>query len=188
MGTSSDSRAASPRTAPQAETLIEAATSDTGPILHLHEIDRLGTLDIFRQIEIPPLVGQELSRFGLGPTRLAELGLPNVEVSPVDEPVWKKFLRESASRIQPADAQVAVLASKLGEKQPVLTDDLALRRVVEGRGGIVVGSVGILVRAYKAWKWEKSQLREAVDLLFSKSTLHISPAFRGYVQSLLKRL
>ena len=188
MATSSDSRAASPRTAPQAEALIEAATSDTGPILHLHEIDRLGSLEIFRQIEIPPLVRQELSHFELGPARLSELGLPNVAVSPVEEPVWKKLLRESTPRIQPADAQVAVLASKLGEQRPVLTDDLALRRIVEGRGGIAVGSVGILVRAYKAWRWEKSQLRESVDLLFSKSTLHISPAFRGYVQSLLKRL
>ena len=109
-------------------------------------------------------------------------------MSPVEEPVWKKLLRESAPRIQPADAQVAVLAGKLGEQRPVLTDDLALRRIVEGRGGIAVGSVGILVRAYKAWRWEKSQLGDAVDLLFSKSTLHISPAFRGYVQSLLKRL
>ena len=75
--------------------LIEAATSDTGPILHLHEIDCLGALQIFRRIEIPPLVEQELSHFGLGYARLGELGLSNVAVSPVDEPAWKKLWPDS---------------------------------------------------------------------------------------------
>ena len=99
MATSSDSEAASPGTAAKAETLIEAATSDTGPILHLHEIDRLSALEVFRQIELPPLVGQELSHFGLEPTRLGELGLPNVTVLPVEELAWKKIFRENAPRM-----------------------------------------------------------------------------------------
>ena len=109
-------------------------------------------------------------------------------MSPVEEPIWQKLLRDSEPQIHPADAQVAALASERGQHRPVLTDDLALRRVVEKRDGLVVGSVGVLVRAYKAWGWEKSRLHESVDLLFSQSTLHISPAFRGYVNSLLAKL
>ncbi len=46
------------------------AISDTGPILHLSEIDKLSSLNIFEQIYIPTLVAAELEHFDLKPNRL----------------------------------------------------------------------------------------------------------------------
>ena len=69
---------------------------------------------------------------------------------------------------------------------PVLTDDLALRRQLEAHGALVVGSVGILIRAYRQQLMSKIQLENAIDSLFDESSLHLSPAFRVYVRQLLK--
>ena len=41
------------------------AISDTGPILHLHEIGKLFTLNVFERLYIPGLVAEELGRYGL---------------------------------------------------------------------------------------------------------------------------
>jgi len=41
------------------------AISDTGPILHLHEIGKLFTLNVFERLYIPRLVADELGRYGL---------------------------------------------------------------------------------------------------------------------------
>jgi len=41
------------------------AVSDTGPILHLHEINRLYALSVFERLLIPALVAEELKSYGL---------------------------------------------------------------------------------------------------------------------------
>jgi len=70
----------------------------------------------------------------------------------------------------------------------VLTDDLALRRRLENQGVTVVGSVGVLVRAYTTGRIRRDELEGAVDTLFTISTLHLSRAFRAYVRHLLANL
>ena len=81
-----------------------------------------------------------------------------------------------------------VLAHDDGFRKPVLTDELALRHRLEASGAVVTGSVGILVRAYKTRRLTRTQLENAVDALFTDSTLHLSRAFRAYVRPLLASL
>lgn len=164
------------------------AISDTGPILHLHEIGQLRALGVFTDLTVPGLVVEELRIYGLDPVSLGVPGL-NVSVVPVDEARRNRMLTEGGEPpLHPADAEVFVLAHDDGFQKPVLTDDLALRRRLEASGAVVTGSIGILVRACKTGWLTRAQLESAVDALFTDSTLHLSRAFRAYVRQLLAGL
>ena len=167
---------------------MREAISDTGPILHLHEINRLRALGIFTHLVVPALVADELRTYGLDPASLDVPGL-SVSIVPVVETRRNQVLAEGGeSPIHPADAEVFVLAHDDGFAKRVLTDDLALRRQLEARGAVVTGSVGILVRAYKTGRLTRAELESAVDALSTESTLHLSRAFHVYVRQLLADL
>jgi predicted nucleic acid-binding protein len=90
--------------------------------------------------------------------------------------------------INPADTEVLILAHEDGFSKPILTDDMALRRELEFRGALVIGSVGLLVRAYNKALMARTDLDHAIDALFDERTLHLSSAFRGYVRKLINDL
>ena len=91
-------------------------------------------------------------------------------------------------QVQPADAQVFSLARESGFRSLVLTDDLALRRLLEGYGSPATGTVGILIRAYTVQRISRDELELAFDALFRVSTLHLGRAFRTYLRHLLSDL
>lgn len=167
---------------------VAEAISDTGPVLHLHEIACLPALGVFRHISIPDLVAAELLDRGVDPSTVDIPGLA-LQVLPVPSEVWRPLVHADGSpAIQPADAQVLALARSHGSPCPVLTDDQVLRRRLEADGTTVVGSVGILVRAYRTGRMRRDELERAVDALFARSTLHLSRAFRAYVRRLVAAL
>jgi predicted nucleic acid-binding protein len=126
--------------------------------------------------ESPPFrAGEDVNVPGLG-----------IQVVPVAGTRWRPQLQVvGAPTVHPADAQVLVLVRARAFRAPVLTDDLALRRRLEAEGAVVVGSVGILIRAYRTGLLRREDLDTAVDALFFESTLHLSRAFRAYVRRLL---
>jgi predicted nucleic acid-binding protein len=110
------------------------AITDTGPVLHLSEIGQLETLRVFDHLVMPDLVVAELRSYGL---ESSELGVPGLTVTEmtVDATDWSTVIRQSNQpAIQPADAQVFVLARASQFKMPVLTDDLSLRKRLEDEG------------------------------------------------------
>lgn len=169
---------------------VSKALSDTGPILHLHEIERLDALGVFAQIEVPARVALELERLGLPPAAIrgrlggAELVVtaPRTEQGDEGDEIGENGL------LQPADRQVLALASRSRFRLPVLTDDLALRRRVEQESGVAVGSVGLLVRSFKLGRCRRSDLDQAVEALMSRSSLHMSRPIRRYVLELIRDL
>jgi predicted nucleic acid-binding protein len=167
---------------------VREAISDTGPILHLHEIGQQAVLGIFECLIIPDLVAEELRTYGFDVAQLDIVGL-TFSLVPVAAKEWQAVVqRPEAPPIQPADAQVFVLAQASQFQQPVLTDDLTLRRHLETHGAAVVGSMGVLVRAYRMGQLQRPELEEAVEALFDQSTLHLSRAFRAYMRQLLASL
>lgn len=143
---------------------------------------------VFAHLEVPDLVAGELASYGLEVSNLGVVGL-TVRVVAVAEADWERVLRApSQAPIQPADAQVVLLARGDHFRALVLTDDFTLRRRLEDEGATAVGSVGILVRAYHGGRITRLQLDDAIDALFTRSTLHLSRAFRGYVRQLLSHL
>lgn len=164
------------------------AISDTGPILHLSEIDRLPTLAIVSPLLLPDLVVSELVARELSPQRLEAEGI-QTEIVTVETGEWQEILRETElSQIQPADAQVFALARSTGFRLLVLTDDLALRRLLEQNGATVAGSVGVLVRSYRSGRIERGELERSIEALIETSSLHLSRAFRSYIRQILTEI
>lgn len=164
------------------------AIADTGPLLHLHEIGRIESLACFDELVLPDLVAQELRAYQIDPARLGVPGL-QVTIRRIDKSAWEPIIYlANQPAIQPADAQVFILARESGHQTIVLTDDLALRRRLEKEEISVVGAVGVLVRAYTSGRLKRDELDNALDALFTTSTLHMSLAFRAYVQHLLDNL
>lgn len=166
---------------------MSEAIADAGPILHLHEIGYLQTLGIFDTLFVPDLVANEIRAYGLEPTHLGIANL-TVTIEYLADDRWKPFVTSKRPVIHPADAQILALAQLRNFSVPVLTDDLDLRRQLERQGATVVGSVGVLVRAYSKGLLRRIELDNAVDALFNQSTLHASRAFVAYVRALLDDL
>jgi hypothetical protein len=172
---------------PGARSMTEAI-SDTGPILHLHEVDQLSACSVFDHLLMPDLVVDELQTYGLDSVQLDAAGVrvTPVPVAPAD---WTAILNESGlPPLHPADGQVYVVARWHAYHLPILTDDLALRRRLEQNQALVIGTVAVLVRAYTLKRLKRVELELAVDALFSVSTLHMSRAFRTYVRRLIEAL
>ncbi|HEV7786201.1 MAG TPA: hypothetical protein VGQ28_12735 [Thermoanaerobaculia bacterium] len=163
------------------------AISDTGPVLHLQEIGKLATLVVAEPLVLPDLVVQELADRHSGATFLQKAGV-KFRISQVETSEWQEVLLTVGPKIQPADAQVFVLARAGAFKLLTLTDDLALRQILEVHGSTVVGSVGILVRAYVAGSLSRDDLANSFDSLTRDSTLHLSRSFRSYLKTLLNQL
>jgi predicted nucleic acid-binding protein len=167
---------------------VPKAIADTGPVRHLHEIRQQASLSVFDELLMPELVADELRTYGVEPSVLGVNAL-TVTIVPIAKLTWEAVINElNQPIIHPADAQVFVLAQTHHFQEPVLTDDLALRRRLENSGATVIGSVGILVRAYHTKHLNRAELDKAIDALFTISTLHMSRAFRAYVRQLLADL
>jgi len=164
---------------------VNEVIADTGPLLHLYEIDQLKALGIFPHLTIPDLVAEELQNFGIDAGQLELSGL-ETSVAIVEKDNWETVITEADQPpIQPANAQEFFLAQSNQFQQLVLTDDLALRRRLENKNATVVGSVGILVRAYTAHLLDRNELKNAVKTLCTASTLHMSSPFWAYVRHLI---
>jgi predicted nucleic acid-binding protein len=164
------------------------AICDTGPILHLHEIGCLKALGSFDALRLPNLVVEELRAYGLDLPLLASSNL-QVNVTHLQETEWSKFLNEPEQPvIHAADAQVLALAHVDEFHSVALTDDLALRRRLEQHGATVAGSIGVLVRSHSLGQLSHNELAQAIDALFTSSSLHLSRGFRAYIQQLIADL
>ena len=123
----------------------------------------------------------------MGATRLQEAGI-DFTVRGVEPLTWRTIIRDIAPQVQPADAQVFSLARASEFQSLVLTDDLALRRLLESHGGSVTGTVGILIRAYTVRSISRDEMEIAFEALFNESSLHLGRAFRAYLKHLLSDL
>lgn len=162
----------------------ELAVSDTGPVLHLVEVDLVEQLAMFDRVAVSQHVKAELRRRGALRAAAEALGdRLRVEQVKSDE-IAAQRSAFSALNLHLADLSTAALAARL-RPTVVLTDDLALRRGLEGEGFTVAGSVGVLVRALTSGRIDRAQLDKSLDRLFDGSSLHTSKAFQTRVRELL---
>jgi len=168
---------------------VDRAIADTGPILHLAEIAQLPALNIFDELLLPDLVQAELLAYGIDLAKdFPSAARPQIEIVLTESHRVAACLQETRGmHLHRADAAVLILAEETGI-EPILTDDLALRRVLEAQNRLVVGTIGILTRAYTDELITRPELDAAIEDLFRHSTLFISPSFRQVIHQLLAEL
>lgn len=154
---------------------IEEAIADSGPIIHLYEIGALSFLRLFETVHVPGAVWKEtVGKERVPVDRLEALEVvQHHEMAPAD--IGSFVDQENLDHLQSGEQECLLLLSQQNVDL-VLTDDLAVRETVKESGRTPVGSLGIIVRAYRE---EWIALHEAEQLLrelHEKSTLFVTAA------------
>lgn len=141
------------------------AVCDTGPIMHLSEIESLKTLEIFSQMIVPEEVMNELRRnkiiVKLEMVRLNSQGKDNA------------YLFANEYFLDLGEAQAIALC--IQEKADYfLTDDLEAREVAKKFKLEVHGTIGIILRAFREKILTKKEAAEKIRQLQTKSSLFIT--------------
>lgn len=157
---------------------------DSGPIIHLDELNCLHLLEDFQEILLPDTVYEEIKRYR--PLRLNDSNLPFV-LSAGTFPNNSTLI--TLCSIFSLDAgETEALA--LMEKNPqaiFLTDDASARMVAEQMGFKVHGTIGILVRSIRRNRMDPGEVLRTLRGIASQSTLYMKPSLLDEVILKLKK-
>jgi predicted nucleic acid-binding protein len=147
--------------------VINKSVSDTGPIIHLTEIDLINSLNIFSEILIPEEVSNEL--------RLSKTSVPKqIKVSGL-KPEFKDNVKVLTNQENLDLGEACAIVLAMQEKvNCFLTDDLDARNIAIKYNLEVHGTVGIVLRAFREKIINKKIAIEKVNELHSKSSLFIT--------------
>jgi predicted nucleic acid-binding protein len=148
-----------------------AAVADTGPLIHLAEVDSLMLLEVFQELHIPEAVWREAKR----PPALRS-SLVGVRRHVVDAAEVLRFTERSAlERLQVGERECLLLCSQL-DVPLLLTDDLAARDAARSLGITPVGSLGVVARAFRHGLIAADDAERRLLALAGSSTLFVTPA------------
>lgn len=139
------------------------AVSDTGPIIHLDEINALDLLSVVDQLLVPQTVYEELEEGGV-PAALESLSYDLVTAD-------TKGFNEA---LDPGETAALAVASK--HSGVLLTDDLEARDAAESHDIEVHGSVGVIILAYHQGHIEKPRAIGLMRSLQTETSLFIADA------------
>ena len=147
--------------------MARKVVSNTGPIIHLTEIDLINALDIFERIIIPEEVANELKKNNISiPKRIKVIKI---------EPQWKDTIKIIANQHNINDGETHAIALSLQEKADYfITDDLDARSAAKRYNLEVHGTLGIILRAFKEKIIDFERAIEKVRELKTESSLFIT--------------
>jgi predicted nucleic acid-binding protein len=154
------------------------AVSNTGPIIHLTEINLIKAFDIFSQIIIPEEVEKELKNNQIVISRKIKIRrlLPDFKD--------RVKILTNQENLDLGEAFAIVLAMQENADY-FLTDDLDARNVAVKYNLEVHGTIGIILRAFKNKIIDKKTAIEKVNDLYSKSSLFIT---RDLIQQVINAI
>jgi len=146
--------------------------TDSGPIIHLAEVGAQFVWGVFSEVWLPAVVEEEVTRYRR----------PGFDT--IDD---KRFKRESNRKGVLRVAGILKVSHSLGMNDAevlaqaiiskadiLLTDDLELRETSKREGITPVGTIGILLRAFRERLCGKEQLFEILDRICRDSSLYIT--------------
>lgn len=142
---------------------VIVAVADTGPIIHLGEIDSLDLFSVVDKLLIPETVYEELQAGGL-PSELADIDYQLVEAT--DKSKWSDSDLDAG--------EIAALAVASGEDAVLLTDDLDARRAATDADIEVHGSIGLIALAHTRGKLDRPTAAVRMRALQEQTSLFIT--------------
>lgn len=156
--------------------MTPAAVCDTGPLIHLAEIDALSLLTDFDELGIPDRVFAELQDGPL-PSGLANLAYERQTPDPG---------RLDEDTLDPGETAALALAIERDDAV-LLTDDLAARERATELNVEVHGSIGVLVFAYANDRLSRDEAVQQMRALQRETSLFVSIAVVERGISMLER-
>lgn len=153
----------------------DIAVADAGPLIHLYEIGCLSLLRIFEALHLPDAVWKKTVEQQR--VEAAEvLGLGNVRRHTLLQAQVSRFIRENdLKELQAGEAECLHLC-KLTGAPILLTDDLAVREAAKRLHLKPVGSLGIVVRAYRLGHIALADAERHIADLYDVSSLFVTRA------------
>lgn len=153
---------------------MEAAV-DAGPLIHLHEIGGLTLLNVFDRLHVPEVVWTEAVGRGRVPEAVIT-ALHHVERYKVSRRKVTAFIdQQGLTHLHAGEQACLYLCREALPISLILTDDLAVREVAHELGLIPVGSLGIVVRAYRLGRIAMNEAERFILNLQDQNTLFVTP-------------
>lgn len=151
------------------------AVADAGPLIHLTEIGCLSLLRIFDRLSIADAVWSEAITQGSVPqTDVLALGI--VQRHALSHSLVMPFIQQnSLERLQAGEQECLFLCQHIGVSV-LLTDDLAVREAAKRLHLTPVGSLGIIVRAYRVGQLSLADAERHLNDLDVVSSLFVTRA------------
>ncbi|WP_049899239.1 nucleic acid-binding protein [Halococcus agarilyticus] len=141
-----------------------AAVADTGPLIHLAEVDALSLLSTIDDLSVPKIVHDELTVGGV-PNELGDVEYALVDVT-VDE-------RET-DRLDPGETAALAIAAE--RDAVLLTDDLAAREAAAEAGIEVHGSIGVIALGHARRRLDRDEAAALMRALQRETSLFVTDA------------
>ena len=163
---------------------LRIAVIDSGPIIHLTEIGCLSLLQIFSTLHIPDAIWHET----VGQGRVLQDDLQKINIfkrHTLSADEINKFTTEKGlKKLDDGERECLYLCRQISVRL-ILTDDLAVRDAANLLNIIPVGSLGIVVKAYKSEQISLSEAERIINALYDISSLFVT---RAIVEIAIKEL
>ena len=154
---------------------LKAVVVDAGPLIHLAEISCLKFLNIFDALHIPEAVWLETVAQG----RLSHSELSTLQSiqrhSPLSSEV-EQFVKENRLLHLHAGEQECLFVCLSQGISMLLTDDMAVRAAAKQLKILPVGSLGIVVSAFKRGELTLQEAERFIADLYDTSSLFVTRA------------
>ncbi len=164
--------------------LVAPAVADAGPLIHLAEIGEFSLLQIFEMLHIPGAVLKET----VGACRIQEkclAVLSNVRHHTLTETDVSRFVQKYKLQNLHVGERESLLLCQQISVSLLLTDDLAVRRSAKSFGLTPVGSLGVVVKAYRLGDKNLDEAKLLIAKLYDESSLFVT---RTIVDMAIERL
>ena len=147
--------------------MANKVVSNTGPFIHLSEIDLLIAFSIFDEILITKEVYEELFKSRIRIPKKVKIMRLNSES--------KDFTKILINQYELGVGEASSIALIVQENSKIfLTDDLDARVIAKNHNIEVHGTIGIILRAFREKIIDKKTAMEKVKLLKERSSLYIT--------------
>jgi predicted nucleic acid-binding protein len=143
---------------------------DAGPLIHLDQLDCLDLLADFSRVVVPDVVWREVEHHR--PTALDQKTIRFERLEPREEPSAELISLHSLLALHAGEVQALQLAKEL-DADFLLTDDSAAKLAAKTLHVSAHGTLGVLLRSIRRRQRTAEEIRNVLNALPVRSTLHI---------------